>query len=125
MIRRPPSQQLLDPKPHEVEQYKIVIDYVKHITTLSTGSIVAMTAFLQRLTTNRWKGMIVISLASFMLAIVGSVVLHTSMIVFGPGRKSPFTKLENFLIPASTLLVWIGFILGTLSLSIFVIRNLL
>lgn len=124
-MNRKLNSQHNDPKPHELEQYKIVIDYVKHITTLSTGSIVAMAAFLQRLTTHLWRIMIVISLAGFMLAILGSVILHTAMLAFGPARQSPSTRLEDLVIPISTILVWGGFLLGVLGLSLFVIRNLL
>ena len=54
---------------NDIEQTKALIEYFKHLTTLSTGSIVLITTFLEKLFANpSWRLAVVISIAGFMLS---------------------------------------------------------
>lgn len=114
-----------DPKGHEVEQYKILLDYVKQLTTLSTGSIVVIAAFVQKsFNQPKWRAVVAVSLASFMLSVLASVILHTVLLGFSPARESPSTQWEELLAAISVGVCWFFFLTGIASLSIFVIKNL-
>lgn len=59
----------------KLESLKHDYDSYKHITTLGTAAIVLMTAFLEKVFSNReWKPMVVVSLLSLLLSVVASVI---------------------------------------------------
>ena len=61
-------------KSEQVEYIKALLEYLKHLTTLSTGSIVLTTTFLEKLFQNPlWKTAVVVSLIGFMTSIISSI----------------------------------------------------
>jgi hypothetical protein len=113
------------PAPHSatVEHNKIVVDYLKHLTTLSTGAIILQIAFLEKLFAHpKWKALIVISLLSFAVAVIASVIAYTAVI------STKFRDWEGkplFFGCLSIYATWVSFLLGITSLTAFAIRNLL
>jgi hypothetical protein len=101
-----------------------LLDYLKHITTLSTGAIVLMAAFLEKVFIQpKWRVLVAISLVSFMASIVAALVVHT--IVLGNHFESTDKRSRELMVGGYTLIiVWATFVLGMLSLTIFTIRNL-
>jgi|ERR1044072_3209053 hypothetical protein len=106
-----------------LEQIKFIADYLKHVATLSTGSLVLLTVFLEKLFNKpRWRPLVTIALASFTVSLVSSVIAFE-------GLLQPLPALEGNIDTGSRL--WqiggfgtsAGFITGVVSLAVFAIRN--
>lgn len=116
-------------KQTEIDQYidtqKTVFDYVKHITTLNTGSIVLLASFLEKLFTNAvWKPLVVVVFSGFTIS-VGLLTLCGFGII--RSIRTP-EKIGKGLINFTTwtfILGMIAFFVALLSLALFTVRNLL
>lgn len=111
----------------EAERHKAFYDYLKHLNTLSTGSILLLATFLEKLFTRpAWKILVVVSFSSFILAILGSFVVYTIFLGSFPGPTTDQLRgSRDIKVSRGTLwLVWIGFFIGVLSLAVFAIKNL-
>jgi O-antigen/teichoic acid export membrane protein len=63
-----------DREKSDEEGEKLFFESMKHLTTLSTGSILLLVTFLEKLFSNpRWKALIAVTLVSFVVSIVCSV----------------------------------------------------
>lgn len=105
---------------------KLLFDWYKHLTTLSTASILIISALLQRLyTDSTWNGLVVAAL----LLLLGSIVpLVFSMLGIidkfashpepKPSSDEEFAAYRNV-----TTVGWLSFLLGIVAFIIFVIRN--
>ena len=116
-----------DSKPGEqrIERYKLIFDYLKHLTTLSTGSIVIMATFLDKLLkAPEWPFLAIVSIIGFLIAVVFSVMTHTLFLVDLPVRAFPTKEWEKTLGGSFLFLTWFGFLLGVISLGVFAIKNL-
>lgn len=111
-----------------LEYGKNLSEYLKHLTTLATGSIVLQIAFLEKVFPHpKWKAFMVVSLLAFTLSIIASVVGYTLIVlesqhadtseIFGKGWMGDVGT-------AAILGTWLGFLLGILSLVIFALGNL-
>lgn len=103
-------------------EYYNVFDYLKHLTILSSGYILVMSAILEKLFQQpEWKLLIVVSFGAFLFSIFFSVIaqayhfeyIHTS------------EELPEDFAPRVVLLAWVSFIIGALSLMVFTLKNYL
>jgi hypothetical protein len=107
------------------EFYKAVSDHLKHITTLSSGFVVIMAAFLKDIfPTPVWKGLVPVSFGAFALAIICSVAAQAFFVDY-IRRPTEERTLNRRITDVATLGTWIFFLLGTLTLIVFAIRNFL
>ena len=113
----------------EAEFRKLWSDYLKHLTTLSTGSILLIATFLEKLFSQpRWKAAVITSLLGFLASILGStiglsgVVIGSKQLLSTSRSDDPIT---SNLIAAGTIAAWIGFCVGIIGLTAFTIRNLI
>jgi hypothetical protein len=109
------------PKANKLEAAKLKVECVKHLATLSTGSILLVVAFLEKLfKVPKLKWCIVVSLAAFVLTIL------TSLVLFGISvqQVEDFDNEDSLL----TSVVFVGmfgaFVIGIVSLVIFFVANL-
>lgn len=110
--------------PSEIlEQIKIMSEYLKHIASLSTASLVLLTIFLEKLFNKpRWKGLITIALSGFGLSLVGSVVAFNGLLQPLPSLQGNIdTGSRYWVIGGSS--TSLGFVIGVIALTIFGIRN--
>jgi uncharacterized membrane protein len=105
---------------------KMLVEYLRHITALSTGSIVLMASFLEKIFPRpHWKFAVVISFLGFMIAVASSVLVY-SVVVF---YENPTKHREYTPDWAATMgglgmfMTWIGFMIGVMTLALFAIRN--
>ena len=107
------------------EQYKVFYDFFKHLTTLSTGSILLLATLLKDLFKSpEWSPLVAVSFVCFTLTILGSVV---SMLMFGSQvvhQKAPEGGSANFLI-GFLIAVGILFFAAVLALVMFTLKNLM
>jgi hypothetical protein len=109
---------------YAVEYYKATQDYFKHLTTLSTGSIVLIATFLDRVFAQpKGKFLAILSIIGFVISVIACVIEQTITLMDKPGAKRMvwWTTAGG----VSIVFAWTGFLLGIISLSIFAIRNLL
>jgi hypothetical protein len=108
------------------ERHKAHFEYLKHITTLSTGSIVLITTFLDKIFQKPlYKGFVVVAIVGFMLSSLTSLIYYTILIAsFGKGINK-FALWEKTTLAFSIIFTWIGLFTGLLFLAIFTVVNLL
>lgn len=107
------------------ESEKLFFDSMKHLTTLSTGSILLLVTFLEKFFKERpeWKTLVVLALGSFVLSILCAV---SSMF-----QSANFVKYSGKVV---TVAYWVKdfahwaalvtFVLGLVCLILFALKNL-
>jgi hypothetical protein len=107
---------------YQKEKHKALNEYLRFLTTLSTGSIVLLTSFQQGLAAQPNLGFLVgVALAFFMVSIVASVVAYT-IVVLNLGLVA--TAWERNLSIGAIYVTWVSFLLAILALTIFGLANL-
>ena len=128
-VKRPLAAEEVENRQKQIlEVSKISFESMKHLTTLSTGSIVLMITFLEKLfSTNReWTGLIGAALICFVVSILtaaSSLIQLTNLLtsVFALQKDMHFRdNLRNI----STAVAFCSFILGIILLVIFAFKNL-
>lgn len=105
------------------ESAKLWYDAFKHLTTISTGSILILVAFMEKLFMHpKWKAMVIVSFLSFVVSIVASVLNMTLLADQIAELETPPSALSN---AEGWALVFGfgGFLIGVVSLIIFSTRN--
>jgi hypothetical protein len=105
-----------------LESLKHDYDAYKHLTTLSTGSILIRTTFLDKIFKNpEWKCLIIFCLIFFVLSIIGCVAS-----LFGiSASMNSRVKISKIVSNIFMYMALVGFLLGLISLVVFSIINLL
>ena len=120
----------MTPKAHEpypFEYTELVASYLKHLTTLSTGSIALQIAFLEKIFPRpKWKAFIVVSLLSFTVSIVASALSYIIVIALTGRAELSTERVKRTKVAGHRTLVMalIGFLVGVIAIIIFVLRNL-
>lgn len=116
---------MTNPPTHKMERYKLITDYLKHLTTLSTGSILLLAAFLEKIFPNpSGKMLVIVSLVGFMISVVASIVAYTYAILDFPGDGPRMTRTSTIAGGSALMAAWLGFLAGVASMMIFAIVNL-
>jgi hypothetical protein len=108
-----------------LEYAKILFEYLRHLATLSTGSILLIAAFLEKVFPQRaWTAMAIIALFGFIISVVGTVIAYT---LYLPSVHSnqPMSETKKNIFGWGLVLAWGGFLLGIICLTVFAIKNLL
>ena len=114
-----------DERTARIETFKFWTDYHKHLTTLASGSIVLLTAFIEKLFKDAltYKPAVIVALLGFAITIFCSVValsvINMRNLVFEDKR---FGWMLFFAL--TTILSMIGFCGGMLALTTFAVHNL-
>ena len=111
-----------DAEKKDAEVTKICIDYLKHLTTLSTGSLILIVTFIEKIFLHpEWKVLVAVAIGALLVSIVSAVLAMTAFV--GAIHYPPEGSLK--LLGASGLVgTWLGFLVGMTSLTVFAIRNL-
>jgi hypothetical protein len=104
------------------EKHKAFAEYLRFLTTLSTGSIVLLTTFLGRVDTQPKLGFLIgVALASFMISVFSCVVAYTLTIMnFGEYVGGWSIKL----VVGAMTITWVSFLVAISALTIFGVLNL-
>jgi hypothetical protein len=117
------------PRPDDPKLLETFCDFLKHQTTLATGSILILTGLFEKVFIQpRWRAFIVISLACFVLAVVFGVRAYILVITHQfrtnqHGDNWAWQENWNHILSFGQF-AWRNFLLGILSLVVFAIRNL-
>jgi hypothetical protein len=110
---------------YEIEFHKSFYEYLKHISTLSTGSILLLAAFLEKLFLQpEWKFLVGVSIGGFLVAVISTVISYTLFLFHFPGRRIEQDQWEEKVFTSSVLIAWLGFLTGVIALAFFILRNL-
>ena len=106
-----------------LEEQKLAFELVKHIATLSTGTIVLLATLLKDVFEEpRWRGLIPVVFASLAISLVALTFTALGLMssVRNPGSVSPAQRR----LTGGTMLAGVGgFLLGLLVLAVFATRN--
>jgi hypothetical protein len=106
-----------------IEAQKVVFDYIKHLTTLNTGSIILLTILLEKFfKTPAWGFMVSVIFGGFVLSIIA-----LTLTAFGIIRsiRTPM-KITTGLVTFTSwtfIPVIVFFLIAIVSLAIFSIKN--
>jgi hypothetical protein len=111
----------------DLASYEHEQDLYKHVATLSSGAVVILTTFLEKLASRPlWKPLVGVSLASFALSVIGVVVMQLLSVraVSQDPDRLPSTwgqLIRNWFF---VVLGFGGFFAGVVCLTLFGIKNL-
>jgi hypothetical protein len=101
-------------------------DFLKHLVTLSTGCILLMVTFLEKLFHQpKWKFLVVVSLVSFGVSIIGSLTTHfLSILNIDRARDKPIGTWMALFGILCVVLSFGGFLTGLVALIVFGAKNI-
>jgi hypothetical protein len=105
------------------EGLKLYFEACKHMTTLSTASLLLLVTFLEKIFTNpKWKLIVVLAFASFILSIFLSIaaMLNFAETMKNMGRVSSEQSKKTYRTYSFSTFLFIN---GILDLVIFTLRN--
>ena len=106
------------------EGSKLYYDVMKHLTTLSTGSILLLVTFLEKLFVNpKWRLLIAVTLVFFILSIITGFMsmIHSAYFIRKLGNVDEDIKRADKRIFYFSAF---SFILAIICLAVFALRNL-
>ena len=97
-------------------------DYFKHLTTVSTGSLVFLVAFHDKFKDGAMElHWLKATLIAFLVCVVGSMLAQTAYIWYASSEPRPLGK---FVYVGGLLASWFGFLGGVAFLVIFALTRL-
>ncbi|SRR6266404_1551511 len=106
------------------EGTKLFYDLFKHMTTISTGSILILAAFLEKVFKNPvWEALVGVTFGGFILLVVTAILMmfFISNMIRNFGRT---TRREEVVVSAVSIITVASFICGIITLVIFALKNL-
>ena len=104
------------------ERAKLLHDYFKHLTTVSTGSIVFLVTFHEKFAGGtvglKW---LAAGLLAFLVCVVGSVCAQTAYIWYASSEPRGFGK---YIYQGGLVGSWVGFLGGVVFLVVFAFKRL-
>lgn len=105
-----------------IEATKLLYDVLKHLTTLSTGSIVVMATFLEKFFKSpAWTFLVPATFIAFVVSIVACVAAMAAL-AFSAETDNPPPELDA-IFNWGLLLGTVFFLAGVVALAIFSVRN--
>jgi hypothetical protein len=110
----------------KLESYRAERDLYKYLTGLSTGSVVLVSTFLERVFPKpEWKSLISVSVAGFALSVAGCAIMYALSVLHTDSELSLEARMPTNWVTAITIGAGFGgFFIGIAALAAFVIRNL-
>jgi len=114
------------PTTAQVEGIKLTCDFFKHLTTLSTGSIVILATFREKLAPqSHWLPLAAVAAGGFVLTVLGTVISHAILAFRAEQSKFDETKGVSAIVELITFsLAALAFFVALACLALFAIRNL-
>jgi hypothetical protein len=104
-----------------VEQVKLIHDHTKHLSTLSTGSLVLMITFYEKLgNPTQWRFLLAIALIGFVLTILAATTAQVGTIDFA----DPEHKKRDVATGISFMVSWLSFCIAIVALCVFGVKNI-
>jgi hypothetical protein len=110
----------------KLESYRAERDFYKHLTTLSTATVVLIATFLVKVFPNpEWKELVNISLSGFAVSVVGCAVMYALAVLDTDSELSLHKQMPNRWVAWLPITAGLGgFFIGIATLAAFAIHNL-
>lgn len=103
------------------EKRKATIDYLKHLSTLCSASILLIVTFLEKLSKHpKSTWLVEIAVCSFLIALISAMVSYTLLIAWWGNQTGPFFRRFGLMLTMS----WGTFLIGVAAIVAFAVRNL-
>jgi Mn2+/Fe2+ NRAMP family transporter len=122
--QEPPQESTSTPEQDRAleEGSKLFHDTFKHLTTLSTGSVVLIATFFERFKSLHWKSLASLALVGFIVSTVGSVLLMLFLAKDVAIMGKPTQR--DWLFRYGSWITGVCFVLSVLLLAVFAAGNL-
>jgi cytochrome bd-type quinol oxidase subunit 1 len=122
MVDRPAEQKSVTS--HSLVKHPSFYDYLKHLTTLATGSIVLLATFAKTFpATSSWRWRLRIAMATFLLSVLCSLVSMFLTLSCQRRDDHAVPEWEARSLVATFLLSVAALFVGVLCIALFSIRN--
>jgi len=110
----------------KLESYRADRDFYKHLTTLSTASVVLIATFLVKVFPNpEWRELVNVSLSGFAVSVVGCAVMYALAVLDTDSELSLHAQMPTQWVGWLPITAGLGgFFIGIASLAAFAIHNL-
>lgn len=109
-------------QPTEFQRTEFQAEYIRHVNQLSTGAVLLITIFLEKLFVQpKWKLLVGLALVSFLVSVIGGIITY-SFAALDPEDK--YSERIRAVVDISIVLMWVGFLVGLLSIATFALKNL-
>jgi hypothetical protein len=110
----------------KLESYRAERDFYKHLTSLSTASVVLIATFLEKAFPDpEWKALVNISLGGFAVSVVGCAIMYALAVLDTDSELSLHAQMPTrwvWWLPITAGLG--GFFVGVASLAAFAMHNI-
>jgi hypothetical protein len=110
----------------KLESYRAERDFYKHLTSLSTASVVLIATFLEKVFPNpEWRELIGVSLGAFAISVVGCAIMYALAVLDTDSELSLHKQMPTRWVSWLPISAGLGgFFVGIASLAAFAIQNL-
>lgn len=110
----------------KLESYRAERDFYKHLTTLSTASVVLIATFLVKVFPNpEWQDLVNVSLSGFAVSVVGCAVMYALAVLDTDSELSLHKQMPTWWVSWLPITAGLGgFFVGIATLAAFAIHNL-
>ena len=110
----------------KLESYRAERDFYKHLTTLSTASVVLIATFLVRVFPDpEWRELVNVSLSGFAVSVVGCAVMYALAVLDTDSELSLHKQMPTRWVSWLPITAGLGgFFVGIATLAAFAIHNL-
>lgn len=110
----------------KLESYRAERDFYKHLTTLSTASVILIATFLDKVFPNpEWRDLVNISLSGFAVSVVGCAIMYSLAVLDTDSELSLHKQMPTRWVGWLPITAGLGgFFVGIAALAAFAIHNL-
>lgn len=113
----------VEERKQRLEEQKVALDYIKHVSTLAASVVVFSLAFSGQLANRSWRWLYIPGIGFQLLCLISLVIAAVGAISAGRSASPPTPGVVRFTV-AFTLVGLISFLLGIAAFAVFLIKNL-
>jgi len=117
------TMQEAEERKQRLEEQKMALDYVKHVSTLATGVIVFSLAFSANAAQRSWSWLFVPGIGGQLCCLVAMVLGAVGLISAGRSTAPPGPLVIRFTVIV-TALGLLSFLVGVAAIAVFLLKNL-
>lgn len=113
----------------QADHFKSLFDYLKHVSTLSTGSLLLVTTFLEKFFKDPlYSWCVGLAVGALLLSLIASLAAYSVMVLNFPRNDREFSKAslsagEKAVFAGGILVTWFAFLVGVGTLAFFFLAN--
>jgi hypothetical protein len=110
----------------KLESYRAERDFYKHLTSLSTASVILIATFLEKAFPDpEWSGLVNVSLGAFAVSVVGCAIMYALAVLDTDSELSLHKQMPTRWVSWLPITAGLGgFFLGIAALAAFAMHNL-